>query len=213
MCLLAAAAALGQPTIGEVLSAVEKRYNHLRTLEVSFEQIYWAPGRPPRAERGIAYFRKPRLMRWEYHEPAGKLFVSDGSSVWFYSPLSRRVEKMPLRASGDWRAPLAVLMGELDFRRFFREFRGRHQDDAIWIQALPKQETAAYSHVELLVGPDYSIRRLVIHGRDQSRMEFRFAGERLNPAVPMRLFRFQPPPGVEVVEVGVGQEGGEQSRD
>ena len=51
-----------------------------RTMEAGFEQTYLAQGRR-RVERGDLSLRKPGRMRWEYTNPAGKLFIADGHHV------------------------------------------------------------------------------------------------------------------------------------
>lgn len=198
-CLAGLAA--GATGIGAVLDGIEARYNRPETLQLLFEQTYTAQGRPPRTESGVLYLRKPGRMRWEYHVPPGKLFVSDGEFVYFYSPSANRVEKMRLKDSGDMRVPLAFLIGRVDLRRDFREFRSRPEGDDLRIVALPKSERSPFTQVEFVVASDRQIRRLVIHGEDGSVMSFRFAEERINPPLARDLFRFQPPPGAELVEV------------
>ena len=74
-------------------------------------------GRPRRNETGELSLQKPGKMRWEYTQPAGKLFLSDGKLIYYYNPVSKRAEKMKVRESEDMRAPLAFLLGKLDFKR------------------------------------------------------------------------------------------------
>ena len=68
--------------------------------------------------------RKPGKMRWDYSQPKGKLFVSDGKFLWLYTPDENRVEKMKLKESEDMRAPLAFLLGKLDFDKEFQQHPG-----------------------------------------------------------------------------------------
>ena len=69
--------------------------------------------------------RKPGRMRWEYSQPKGKLFVSDGKSLWLYTPADNRAEQMKLKESEDMHAPLAFLLGKLNFEKEFRNLRAR----------------------------------------------------------------------------------------
>lgn len=183
------------------IDGIEQRYNSPRTMELLFEQTYRGLGRPPRAESGRLYLRKPRRMRWEYAEPAGKLFLSDGQDVYFYSPSSNRVEKMRLKESGDLRTPLAFLMGRVDLRRDFEKFVSRPEGEALRITAFPKSEKAPYSQVEFLVEDGFRIAELVVTGQDQTVMSFRFSGEQVNPALEAGLFEFTMPPGAEFIEL------------
>jgi len=45
--------------------------------------------------------KKPGKMRWEYRSPREKLFVSDGTSAWFYVPGDRQARKTDARKLDD----------------------------------------------------------------------------------------------------------------
>jgi outer membrane lipoprotein carrier protein len=184
-----------------LLRKVEARYNSPRTMQLSFEQSLTGQGRITRTESGILYLQKPGRMRWDYQAPEGKVFLADGKYVWFYSPSAGRVERSPMKESDDLRAPLAFLMGRLDFNRDFKEFRTRPEGEDLYIVATPKSDRAPYTSVEFLVTPDHRIRLLKVIGQDNSVMTFQLKDEKKNPKLDAGLFRFQAPAGVEVVEV------------
>jgi outer membrane lipoprotein carrier protein len=196
----------GEAGFDKLLQSVENRYNRARTLQASFELTYIAPSRPRRTESGELYLRKPGRMRWNYSNPAGKVFLSDGKYIYFYSPGANRVEKMKLKESDDMRAPLAFLLGRLDFKRDFREFRVRADTTGQWITALPKSDRLPYRQVEFLVTAAFEIRQLKVTAQDNSVMEYRFEREALNPPLGDALFKFQPPPGAEVVDATASAE-------
>lgn len=183
-----------------LLKDVEKRYNSAQSIEVPFEQVYTIQGRPRRPESGQLYLKKPGKMRWQYKDPAGKLFISDGKHSWFYSPAMNRVEKTPLKSTDDMRAPLAFLLGKLDFSRDFRQFRVSPEGGNTRVIALPKSKNAPYSHVDFTIAPDHRILRLSIESVDGTTVEYKFGAEKVNPPVDAKLFQFQMPPGVEFVE-------------
>ena len=98
-------------TTDELIRRVETRYNAAQTLSVEFVENYNMQGHPRPPEEGKLTLRKERKMRWDYARPAGKLFISDGKTVYLYSAVENRVEKMPLKNTEDMRAPLAFLLG------------------------------------------------------------------------------------------------------
>lgn len=198
-----ALAAAGQD-LSVILRGIERKYNGARTLAVRFEHTHTAQKRR-RTERGELFLRKPGRMRWEYSAPAGKLFLSDGKMFYLYTPDNNRVERTPVKESEDWRAPLAFLLGKLDFQRDFQRFTWRREGPDTWIVAEPWSDRLAYTRVGFLVDAAFRIKRLEITGQDDSVMEYRFEGERLNPPLEESLFRFQPPPGAEVVDVDSGE--------
>ncbi len=199
-CLLAVSASAAAPDTTNLLTGVENRYNRARTLQVHFEQTYEAPQRGPKTEAGELFLRKPGRMRWQYTQPSGKLFVSDGKMVFLYTPSNNRVERSKVKESDDMRAPLAFLLGKLDFQRDFKRFTVRKQGENTWIEAEPKSKNAPYSKVAFLVTPSYEIRHLIVAAEGAQTMEFRFADERLNPPLADKMFQFQAPAGAEVVD-------------
>jgi len=139
-------------------------------------------------------------MRWEYASPTGKLFVCDGKDVFLYTPDQRRVEKSRLKESGDMRAPLAFLLGKLDFAREFQSFETRPEGENTWIAAVPKSQNVEYTKVEFLATPSGEIVRLKVTGIGNATLDFTFSNEQLNAPVAPALFVFHPPAGVELVE-------------
>ncbi len=188
------------PNLSDILNRVERRYNRARTLQVFFEQTYDAPRRAAQTETGELFLRKPGRMRWAYSSPKGKLFISDGKEVWLYTPSSNRVERSRVKESDDMRAPLAFLLGRIDFNRDFRLFVMRQINGQTWISAEPKSDKLMFRNLEFRVGPEYQIEELIITDQMNAIMSFRFASEKMNPQLSQSLFKFEPPPGAEVVE-------------
>lgn len=183
-----------------LLHNVENHYNRAQSLRLDFSETYSVARRPTQVERGVLFLRKPGRMRWDYAAPAGKVFLSDGKNVFLYTPESHRLEKSKLKESEDLRAPLAFLLGKLNFWKDFRSFKSRPEGDSIWVTADPNSDQAAYSQVEFLVAPDASIRRVRITGQDRSILDFTFSNEQVNAPVVPSMFAFTPPPGTEIVE-------------
>jgi len=196
VCLLVLPAlAAPDAGLGRLLKGIEGHYNHAKTLQVLFTEEYTTQGQTRRPENGLLSLRKPGRMRWDYTKPAGKLFISDGKTVYLYTPDAHRVERAPLKASEDMRAPLAFLLGKLDFSREFRNFDAKPESSDTVVTAWAASDKLPYDKVEMLVTPDFEIHRLVVYGTDKSILTFTFAGEKVNPKMDEALFRFHMPPG------------------
>jgi outer membrane lipoprotein carrier protein len=200
--LLAVCAFAADAPLDTLLKGVEARYNKAKTLQVLFKEEYTPPGHGRRAEGGILMLRKPGRMRWDYSQPAGKLFVSDGKLLWLYTPSENRVEKMKFQESDDMRAPLAFLLGKLHFDKEFRNLQGKAEGADTRITAEPKTDNLPYSAVEFLVAPDSHIKEVKVTGFDKSVLHFTFDQERVDPKLDDKLFQFQVPKGAELVEAG-----------
>src|SRR5450631_707873 len=180
VCLLSSGARAADIDVPRTLKGVEDRYNRTQTLQLSFSESY-QQGARTRVEKGDLYLRKPGRMRWQYTAPAGKLFVSDGKFIYSYTPQDNRAEKMKLAETDDMRAPLAFLLGRLDFNKDFREFHAHAEDGGVFITAIPKSDKLPYSEVSFLAAPDFTIRRLEVKGQDNSVLQFVFENEKQNP--------------------------------
>ena len=190
----------GDPALDTLLKSVETRYNRAKTLQVLFHEDYTPPGRAKRTESGTLVLRKPGKMRWDYDQPKGKAFVGDGKYLWLYTPADNRAEKMKLKESDDMRAPLAFLLGKLDFDKEFRNIQAKPEGADTRITAEPKLDNLPYSAVEFLVAPDQHIKIVKVTGYDRSILEFHLDQEKLDLPVDGKVFQFQPPKGAQIVE-------------
>ena len=210
-CLLLVAIAIPVQAedIHQLARAVDKHYNHLRSLQSSFTEIYRGEG-AERVESGTLWLKKPRKMRWEYRPPKEKLFISDGEAVWFYLPAERQLRKTSLRKLDDLRSPLAFLLGKTKLEN---ELRGLSKvvDQSplgagnILLRGVPQAMGGQTSEVQLEITPSDQIVRIVLMETDGGTTEFRFVGWKENLELNDSLFQFTPPPGVEVVEGELGR--------
>src|SRR6476620_3169393 len=88
--LLAVCAFGADAQLDALLKGVENRYNKAKTLQVLFKEVYTTAGKMKRRESGTLTLKKPGKMRWQYSQPAGKLFVSDSKWLWLYTPDENR---------------------------------------------------------------------------------------------------------------------------
>jgi outer membrane lipoprotein carrier protein len=188
------------PPADTLIKQVQDRYNSVRTLSVNFVETYSLLGhrRPP--ETGTLTLRKQGKMRWDYTRPAGKLFISNGKTVYLYTAADNRVEKVPLKDTEDMRAPLAFLLGKLDMKKEFRDFTVSEGEGGSWLKALSKSDRVPYKTMEMLIGLNGSVRQLKVAGRDESLLTYTFQDEKVNPPVADALFHFTVPPGAQVVD-------------
>ena len=185
--------------VNKILKGVEDHYNRTQTMQVTFAESLTVQGRK-RTEKGELYLRRPGRMRWEYTAPAGKLFVSDSKVIWSYFPDQKRAEKENFKETDDMRAPLAFLLGKLNFNDDFRNFQLKIENGGFLITATPKSDKLPYTEVSFLVTLDSVIHSLAVKGQDGSLTEFAFENERKNLQLNDALFRFTPPQGVEVTD-------------
>ena len=210
VALLAAgsSASLPSPDVREVAQSVDQHYNHLRTLQAQFTEVYRGAGME-RTESGTLWLKKPGKMRWEYRSPKEKLFVSDGKSAWFYLPEDRQARRTEVKKLEDLRSPIAFLLGKTHLEKelhalSFAPDSPPSEDGNVVLRGVPPAMEGRVSQVLLEVTPQSQIRRIVVDETDGSTTEYTFRQiEEDHPLADSR-FLFSPPPGVETVEGELG---------
>ena len=201
-------AAGGAGTDVKTLAAgVDAHYNHLRSLEAEFTEVYRGAG-IERTEAGTLWLKKPGKMRWEYRSPREKLFVSDGRAAWFYVPGDRQARRTDAKKLEDGRSPLAFLLGKTKLEK---ELRGLSvaadvtpvEAGSTMLRGVPTALADQVSEIVLEVTPDRRIARIVIEDVDGSATEYRFSDQKEDVAIADARFEFRPPAGTETVE-GMG---------
>jgi outer membrane lipoprotein carrier protein len=194
--------------VRSVAAAVDAHYNHLRTLEAQFTEVYRGAGMD-RTESGTLWLKKPGKMRWEYRSPREKLFVSDGRDAWFYVPDDRQARKTAAKKLEDVRSPLAFLLGKTKLEK---ELRGLSlapdvtplaAGDVV-LRGVPQGLADRINEIVLEVTPDHQIARIFIQDVDGAATEYRFTEQKEDVAVSDARFEFKPPAGTETVEGGLG---------
>jgi outer membrane lipoprotein carrier protein len=206
--LLLSSATLAQTSVPKLAEEVDAHYNHLRTLQANFTEIYRGAG-ISREESGTLWLKRPGRMRWNYQKPREKLFVSDGKTAWFYVPGEQQARRTPMKKLEDLRSPLAYLLGKTKLRKEFEALSLApdappwHPGDTV-LRGVPKFMEGV-NQVLMEIAPDGKIVRLVADGADGSTTEYRFQDQQENLEIADRQFQFTPPPGVQVIEQEVGQ--------
>lgn len=206
--LLLSGAISAQTSVPKLAEEVDAHYNHLRTLQANFTEIYRGAG-ISREESGTLWLKRPGKMRWNYQKPREKLFVSDGKTAWFYVPGEQQARRTPMKKLEDLRSPLAYLLGKTKLRKEFEALSLApdappwHPGDVV-LRGVPKFMEGV-NQVLLEIAPDRNIVRLVVDGADGSTTEYRFEDAKENQEIADRQFHFTPPPGVQVIEEEAGQ--------
>jgi len=208
LAVLALALSAHAEDIHQLARAVDEHYNHLRSLQSDFTEIYRSDG-PERVESGTVWLKKPRKMRWEYRSPKEKLFISDGQAVWFYLPAERQLRKTALRKLDDLRSPLAFLLGKTKLERELQGLSKVVDQSPLGagntlLRGVPQAMAGQLTEVQLEITPSDQIVRIVLVEADGATTEFRFADWKENLELSDSRFQFTPPPGVETVEGELG---------
>ena len=151
--MLAVSAFAADDKLDTLLKGVETRYNRAKTCKsFSASNIRRQASRSGRKAASSCCASRARCAG-TYSQPKGKLFVSDGKTIWLYTPGENRAEKMKLKESEDMRAPLAFLLGKLDFERSSAICRHAPRAPTPASPPSPRRDNLPYSAVEFVVSP------------------------------------------------------------
>jgi len=184
----------------DLAQKVDTHYNQLHSLKAGFTESYEGMG-IRRTESGMLLLLKPGRMKWEYSEPAGKLFLLDGTFAWFYSRGDSQVQRISAKELDDLRSPLRFLLGHTQLERELSNLTltpvagGRYA-----LTGQPKGQEKRVARLALTVTADGTITGIEIEEPDGALTRFTFTGEQPNVSVPAETFRFKAPTGVPVVD-------------
>lgn len=220
-CAILAAFASTTPEAKFVGAKLEARYRGAHTLAATFLERYSENNHVVRTEAGIAYFRRPGKMRWEYQSPEKNLFLVDGKTAWFYVPADHTATRAPAKQSTDWRTPLALLAGEMKLSRICARVEPAATEKAdtpgntVLYCPLRGEETksphapsdgvenppatpdeSVYLEIDPATG---ELARVLVREKGGVEVEFKFTAWRFDPPLSDSFFRFDVPPGVAIV--------------
>jgi outer membrane lipoprotein carrier protein len=212
----ASSAANAPRDAASVVRALEARYHHASTLKANFFQQYSDGKGGGAAESGIVYFSKPGRMRWEYQSPEEKLFIVDGTNVWFYIPADHTASRAKIGKSTDWRTPLAFLTGKSDLGHLCKSLEilppktGADPSETpsapenSVLRCVPRAESSdtgdEIRDVLLESDPTAHLIRVLIRQPGNLTTEFRFGDWEEGLPIAETKFHFAPPAGVSIVD-------------
>ena len=193
-------------TLEEVVAGVQGTYGKIQDLKADFTQTSHnkSLGQDITAE-GTVLLKKGGKMRWDYKRPAKQQIVSDGKTLWVYTPELNQVNKgeAPKALAGPAGSFLAGL-GRLE-EQFTVRFATPQKVDKSGRPVLdltPKQPTPLLTRLVLTVDPkDWIVREAVLYDQFQNTVTMQFAKVTMNPKLDDALFVFTAPKGAAVVPI------------
>jgi len=170
----------------------------LETLAADFsQQVVSRDGVVEDASEGRVWLARPNRFRWAYGGEFPELVVADGEKIWMYDEALEQVTVRDQQAA-TVDSPLAVLMQPALLEREF-EVREVGESDTMQLLELRARDAEAEFERLLLGLRDDMLEMLIVEDAFGLRTEFRFGAIERNPELDPGLFRFTPPPGVDVI--------------
>jgi outer membrane lipoprotein carrier protein len=195
-CLLAIVPV--QPSVAAGLEQLRAFTAALESVQGTFVQrVFDANERIVEQSRGELALARPNRFRWQYNEPFEQLIVADGERVWIFDP---DLEQVTVReqSSSEAQSPLSVLLDPDGIEsRYLLQDLGE-SEGAWWLRLLPREEEPEFRYADL-VFQDNELRAMHLHDSLGQRNVLLFEDWSRNPQLPEGTFRFEPPPGVDII--------------
>jgi outer membrane lipoprotein carrier protein len=206
--LLAAVPAAAQTpavSLDDAVRGVEGAYGRMTDLKAEFTQTAFNKSlNQTIPASGTVYLKKGGKLRWEYAEPTPQQIVSDGKTIWIYTPTLNQVNtgKAPDALSGPAGSFLSGL-GKLREHFTVRLLNPAQPKDAegnVQLDLTPKQPLPTLARLILAFDPNgWQLRRAVVFDQFENTVTMKFAKLAINSGLEDKLFAFVPPKGVATV--------------
>lgn len=204
--LLAAAAAKAGPDVDEVVAKVQAICAKTQDLSARFQQTVTNRSLGAVREGGGSFMlKRPGKVRWEYEKPEPRLFVTDGKTLWDYSPVDKQVRAQALDEVFSSRLPLAFLAGDCQLRRDFviaavDNAATRGSTSFTILDLTPKRPEAGIARMLLEVNlQGYTVEKTTLFDAAGNTTVIALTDLKLNSGLSDQQFQFTPPAGVTVV--------------
>lgn len=154
---------------------------------------------------GIFLVKRPGKMRWEYQKPEARLFVTDGKTLWVYSPADKQVLAQDVGEAFASRLPLSFLAGDCQLRRNFSislvEHAGTRASPSTKILDLrPVRPEAGISRLLLEVNlQSYTVEKTTLFDAAANTTVIALTNVKQNTGLGDQQFQFTPPADATVV--------------
>ncbi|MGH7363274.1 MAG: outer membrane lipoprotein chaperone LolA [Candidatus Methylomirabilales bacterium] len=195
--------AVAPPAATDVVGRIEARYRALSTLQGRYLQTatLQVAGQTERAA-GKFFLKRPAMMRWEQESPEPRLLVTDGTTLWTYSPLDRQAITQPVGPALQASPSLHFLTGMATLGATFTVASVLEDPagDALFVSLTPRTPDPAVRRLILRVHRGTAlVDRLTVVDAYENTTVLEFSALRENPRLPDSLFSFKPPPGTDVI--------------
>ena len=200
-----AAAQAPAPSLEDAVKGLEGAYGKMTDLKADFDQTAFNKSlNQSIPAKGTVYLKKGGKLRWEYADPTPQQIVSDGKTLWIYTPALSQVNTgaAPEALSGPAGSFLAGLgrVREHFAVRFLNPAEPRDKDGNVVLDLTPKQPLPTMARLVLAADPrTWEVRKAVVYDQFENTVTMLFRKTTVNGGLPDSLFTFVAPKGVSTV--------------
>ena len=181
------------------VDALNYFFREIHTFEARFGQIVLDENLVEMDNsQGQMWIQRPGLFRWNYDAPDSQQIIGDGVNLWVYDV---ELEQVSVRVQDQaiGRSPAILLAGSGDLEDNYTVEDIGSQGRYDWINLIPKDEDSGFREVRIGF-EDNRLRLLELLDNLDQRTRISFVDLKENIPVPLSIFDFIPPEGVDVID-------------
>lgn len=186
------------PATADVVRAIEAKYRDVESLRARFVQVVHSDVYGDERQTGTLLVSRPDRLRWTF-EGSGKLYVSDGTALWIYTPADEQALKLPSPKSQGASADLLLQSLDKLSERFVVTVVQTSAAAGHVLSLAPKVDDGLFKELRLTVDANLVVTHLRVVDPMGTTTDLQLSDVVLGGPVPDSEFQFTPPPGVDVV--------------
>ncbi|HEY7647860.1 MAG TPA: outer membrane lipoprotein carrier protein LolA [Methylomirabilota bacterium] len=205
LLLVPASAPAATPTLDDVIRGLEQAYGRMNDLTAQFSQTAFNKSlNTTIPAQGAVYVKRGGKLRWEYSEPTKQEIVSDGKTLWVYTPSLNQVNMGPAPEAlagpaGSFLAGLGRLREHFQVR-LLNPAQPTDAEGNVVLDLTPKQPVPTLARLILSLAPrNWEVRKAIVFDQFENTVTMQFSRVAINSGLADRLFTFVPPPGTATV--------------
>jgi outer membrane lipoprotein carrier protein len=192
-------------TLDDAIRGVEGAYGRMTDLKADFTQTAFNKSlNQTIPATGKVYLKKGGKLRWEYAEPTPQQIVSDGKTIWIYTPTLNQVNTGPAPEAlagpaGSFLSGLGKLREHFSVR-LLNPAQPKDADGNVVLDLTPKQPLPTLQRLILAFDPNgWQLRSALVYDQFENTVTMKFAKLAINSGLEDKLFAFVPPKGAATV--------------
>ena len=205
LVLVVPASAQTTVTLDDAIRGIEGAYGRMTDLKAEFTQTAFNKSlNQTIPATGKVYLKKGGKLRWEYAEPTPQQIVSDGKTIWIYTPTLNQVNTGPAPEAlagpaGSFLSGLGKLREHFSVR-LLNPAQPKDADGNVVLDLTPKQPLPTLQRLILGFDPNgWRLRKAVVYDQFENTVTMQFTNLTINSGLEDKLFAFIPPKGAATV--------------
>ena len=195
----------GSAALDDTVRNLEAAYGKVNDLKAEFDQTAFNKSlNQSIPAKGTVYLKKGGKLRWVFADPTPQEIVSDGKTLWVYTPALAQVNVGPAPEAlagpaGSFLAGLGRVREHFGVR-FLNPAEPRDRDGNVVLDLTPKQPLPTMNRLILTLDPKaWEVRRAVVYDQFENTVTMIFRKTTVNSGIADSVFTFVAPKGVATV--------------